>query len=145
MWTASYSIVLTERSGLVTDPIEYVGTLTLARDANGRISGGQVTVTNAKGKVVTHALKSSGYSSSGYFYTVAQVDKTYFGLNATISGHVPQRLRLRRRGVQDQPVGAERYGLTWTTAVVRLGCPRRPGSWRSAASAPRAASGRPRA
>lgn len=84
--TASYSIVLTERAGAINNPIEYLGTLTMAYDANGRISGGQVTVTSAKGKNVTHALKSSGYYNATYFYTVAQVDKKYFGLSATVSG-----------------------------------------------------------
>ena len=58
----------------------------MAYDANSRVSGGQVTVTNAKGKNVTHGLKSSGYYGSTYFYTVAQVDKTYFGLTATVTG-----------------------------------------------------------
>ena len=84
--SASYAITLAERSGAMNDPVEYRGTLTVVYDANGRISGGQVTVTNGKGKNVTHALKSSGYYSSGYFYTVAQVDKKYFGLTATVSG-----------------------------------------------------------
>ena len=82
----SYGITLTERSGAINDPFEYVGTLTLVYDANGRISGGSVTVSNSKGKNVTHSLTSSGYSSSAYFYTVAKIDKTYFGINATISG-----------------------------------------------------------
>ena len=84
--TASYSIVLSERSGGINNPIEYAGALTIAYDANGRISGGQVTVTDSKGKNVTHALKSSGYYGSGYFYTVAQVDKKYFGLTGTVTG-----------------------------------------------------------
>lgn len=84
--TASWNIVLSERSGAINNPIEYAGAMTIAYDANGRISGGQVTVTDAKGKNVTHALKSSGYYSSGYFYTVGQVDKKHFGLTATISG-----------------------------------------------------------
>ena len=84
--TASYNITLTERSGSINNPVEYAGTLTMAYDANSRISGGQVTVTNSKGRTVTHALKSSGYYSSSYFYTLAQVDKKYFGLAANFSG-----------------------------------------------------------
>lgn len=86
--TASYDIVLTERSGSINNPVEYAGTLTMAYDANNRISGGQVTVTSSKGKTVTHALKSSGFWSSGYFYTLAQVDKKYFGLSATTTGTI---------------------------------------------------------
>ncbi|GAA3574551.1 hypothetical protein GCM10022197_34490 [Microlunatus spumicola] len=84
--TATYSFILSERTGALNNPVEYVGTLTMAYDANGRISGGQVTVTNAKGKVVTNALKSSGYYGGGSFYTVAKVDKKHFGLSATLSG-----------------------------------------------------------
>ncbi len=84
--SVSYAIVLTERSGGINNPLEYTGTLTLAYDANGRVSGGQVTVTNSKGKNVTHALRSSGYFSTSYFYTVAQVDKKFFGLTATVTG-----------------------------------------------------------
>lgn len=84
--TASYAMTLSERSGRISSPVEYTGTLTIAYDANGRISGGQVTVTGSKGTNVTHALKSSGYYSSGYFYTVAQVDKKYFGLTGTVLG-----------------------------------------------------------
>lgn len=76
-------IVLSERSGPVANPFEYAGTLTMVYDANGRISGGSVTVTNAKGKSVTHALKGSGFVSTGYFYTLAKVDKTTFGLGAS--------------------------------------------------------------
>lgn len=84
--TASYHFVLSERSGSIYNPIEYAGTLTIVYDSNQRISGGQVTVTNTKGKNVTHALKSSGFYNTGYFYTVAQVDKKYFGLTATVTG-----------------------------------------------------------
>jgi len=86
--TASYSVVLSERSGAISNPVEYAGTLTIAYDANSRISGGQITVANGKGKNVTHGLKSSGYygGSGSYFYTVAQVDKKYFGLTGNISG-----------------------------------------------------------
>lgn len=82
----SYGIRLTERSGPINDPFEYVGTLTLVYDANNRISGGSVTVSNSKGKNVTHSLTNSGLSSSGSFYTVARIDKTYFGLSGTIAG-----------------------------------------------------------
>jgi hypothetical protein len=82
----SYSITLTERSGAINNPFEYVGTLTLVYDANGRISGGSVTVSNSKGKNVTRSLTNSGYSSSSYFYTVAKIDNTYFGITATVDG-----------------------------------------------------------
>ncbi len=82
----SYSITLTERSGAINNPFEYVGTLTLVYDANSRISGGSVTVSNSKGKNVTHALSNSGFSSAGQFYTVAKVDKSYFGLTGTVVG-----------------------------------------------------------
>ena len=84
--SASYAITLTERSGPINNPFEYVGTLTLVYDANYRISGGSVTVSNSKGKNVTHSLSSSGNSSSGYFYTVAKVDGTSMGLTGTVSG-----------------------------------------------------------
>jgi hypothetical protein len=84
--SASYAITLTERSGPIGNPFEYVGTLTVVYDANGRISGGQVTVTNGKGKNVTHGLSASGYYSSSYFYTIAKVDQTSMGLSATFSG-----------------------------------------------------------
>jgi hypothetical protein len=84
--SASYAITLTERSGPIHNPFEYVGTLTMVYDANNRISGGQVTVTNGKGKNVTHGLSSSGYYSSSYFYTTAKVDQTSMGLSGTFSG-----------------------------------------------------------
>lgn len=84
--SATYDVVLSERSGPVSNPFEYVGTLTLVYDANSRISGGQITVTDSKGRNVTHSLRNSGFYSSTYFYTVAQVNKTYFGLTATVTG-----------------------------------------------------------
>ncbi|SEQ44975.1 hypothetical protein [Microlunatus flavus] len=84
--TATYSIVLTERSGPVNRPFEYSGSLTIAYDANNRISGGQVTVTGRKGKNVTNALKNSGYFGTSYFYTVAKVDKTSMGISGTFDG-----------------------------------------------------------
>lgn len=84
--TATYSVLLTERSGAINNPVEYAGSLTMAYDAFGRISGGQITVGNSKGKNVTHALSASGYYSSVFFYTVAKVDKRYFGLSGTVTG-----------------------------------------------------------
>ena len=43
------------------DPFEYTGSLTMVYDGNYRISGGQISVTNRKGKVVTRSLTQSGY------------------------------------------------------------------------------------
>ena len=84
--SASYSIRLTERTGAISSPYEYNGTLTVVYDNNYRISGGQITVTNGKGKIVTNALKNSGFHGTSNFYTVAKVDKKYFGLSGTLDG-----------------------------------------------------------
>lgn len=85
--SASYDIVLSQRTGVINHPIEHTGTMTIVYDANNRISGGQVTVSNRKGKNVTHTLSNSGYySTAGYLYTVAKIDTTYFGITATVSG-----------------------------------------------------------
>jgi hypothetical protein len=85
--TATYQVVLTERVGPVAKPFEHTGSLTLAYDANNRVSGGAFTVVNGKGKTVTNAIKSSGYVSPGsYFYTVVKADKTTIGISATFSG-----------------------------------------------------------
>jgi hypothetical protein len=84
--SASYTLTLSERSGPLHNPLEYVGTLTLIHDAYGRVSGGSVTVSNSKGKNVTHSLSNSGFSNGGYFYTVAKIDSTYFGLTGTFNG-----------------------------------------------------------
>lgn len=84
--SVSYAITLTERSGAIANPFEYDGTMTIVFDGNGRISGGQVTVTDSRGRTITHGLSASGYYSTVYFYTVAKVDKKYFGLSATLSG-----------------------------------------------------------
>ena len=84
--SASYMLTLSERSGPPNNPLEYVGTLTLIHDAWGRVSGGSVTVSNSKGKNVTNPITNSGFSNGGYFYTVAKVDKTSFGLTGTFNG-----------------------------------------------------------
>lgn len=84
--TTSYAIRLTERSGAINNPFQYTGSLTLVHDANFRISGGSITVSNSKGKIVTNPVNNSGSSNGGSFYTVAKVDKTYFGLTGTVSG-----------------------------------------------------------
>ena len=84
--TASYSFVLSERTGAVNNPTEYVGVLSMVYDANGRVSGGLATVSNSKGKAVTHALTNGGYSSASYFYIVAKLDKEHFGMTATRTG-----------------------------------------------------------
>ena len=85
--TSTYQVVFSERVGPVARPLEYSGTMTIAYDANNRVSGGQVTVTNGRGKVVTNAIRSSGYvDASSYFYTVVKVDKTTMAVNGTVSG-----------------------------------------------------------
>ena len=85
--TSTYQVVFSERVGPVGKPFEYVGSLTLAYDANNRVSGGQTTVTDGKGRTVSRAITSSGYVSPGsYFYTVVKLDKTTMGVSATFSG-----------------------------------------------------------
>lgn len=85
--TATYALTLTQRSGPVHRPTEYRGTMTIAYDANSRVSGGQVTVTDAKGRNRTRAITNSGYFSTTYFYTVVKVDTLSMGISATfVSG-----------------------------------------------------------
>ena len=84
--SANYTIILTQRIGPVTAQFEMVGSITLVRDANNRISGGLVTVVNSKGQQVSAPLTGSGYYSSSYLYTAAKINGKYFGLAATFSG-----------------------------------------------------------
>ena len=83
--SVSYSVVLSERVGPFNDPFEYTGTLTMVYDGNYRISGGQISVTNRKGKVVTRSLTRSGYFGGNTFYTVAEVDKKDVGLTGAVT------------------------------------------------------------
>ena len=84
--SATYNIILSKRTGPLAKKLEYTGTITFHYDANSRISGGSVTVTNASGQEVTTQLKDSGYYSTSYLYTVATIVKTKFGISGTFSG-----------------------------------------------------------
>ncbi len=72
--------------GPLAKKLEYTGTITFHYDANSRISGGSVTVTNASGQEVTTQLKDSGYYSTSYLYTVATIVKTKVGIAGQFSG-----------------------------------------------------------
>lgn len=83
--TVTYPLVLSERVGPVSKPFEYSGSITLAYDGNQRVSGGSVSVTDAKGRVVTKPIRGTGFVSPGsFFYTVATVDRTTMGISANI-------------------------------------------------------------